>query len=356
MTSPSLKRSNVLVHLAALVVVVAGMRAASSLVVPFLLAIFLAIICTPLLFWLKSRNMPRLLGLLLIFGIVGGVWLLLAMVIGSTLAEFSRNVPYYQDRLALITRAILQILADWGLAIDSAQLEELLNPGKIMLFAAKTLNSLGGMVTNAFVILITFVFLLLEASTIPDKLRAVSGQPNGSLSQYVSITQGVNRYLAIKTMTSMATGGAVYILLYVQKVDFAILWALLAFLLNFIPNIGSIIAAIPAVLLSLIQLGPGQAAISAIGYLLINILIGSIIEPRTMGKGVGLSTLVVFLSLAFWGWVLGPVGMLLSVPLTMTVKIALGEHDETRWIALLLGSNKEVSAYLNQQKRRETTE
>jgi len=157
-------------------------------------------------------------------------------------------------------------------------------------------------------------------------------------------------------MTSMATGGAVYILLYVQKVDFAILWALLAFLLNFIPNIGSIIAAIPAVLLSLIQLGPGQAAISAIGYLLINILIGSIIEPRTMGKGVGLSTLVVFLSLAFWGWVLGPVGMLLSVPLTMTVKIALGEHDETRWIALLLGSNKEVSAYLNQQKRRETTE
>ena len=356
MTSPSSKRSNALIQLAALVVVVAGMKAASSLVVPFLLAIFLAIICTPLLFWLKSRKIPESLGLLLILGIVGGLWLLLAMVIGSTLAEFSRNVPYYQDRLSLITREILQILADHGFSIDSAKLEELLNPGKIMLFAAGLLNSLGGMVTNAFVILITFVFLLLEAAGIPDKLRAVSGRSNASLNQYVSITEGVNRYLAIKTITSIATGGAVYMLLSVQKVDFAILWALLAFLLNYIPNIGSILAAIPAVLLSLIQLGPAQAAVSAIGFLLINIIIGSIIEPRAMGKGIGLSTLVVFLSLAFWGWVLGPVGMLLSVPLTMTVKIALGERDETRWIALLLGSNKEVSAYLNLQKRSETAE
>jgi len=356
MTSSSAKRNNWLIHLAALVVVIAGMKTASSLVVPFLLAIFLAIICTPLLYWLKSRKIPGLLGLILILGIIVGVWLLLAMVIGSTLAEFSRNVPYYQDRLSLITREILQILADQGFLLNSAKLAELLNPGKIMLFAAGMLNSLGTMVTNAFVILITFVFLLLEAAGIPDKLRAVSGGSNASLSHYVSIAEGVNRYLAIKTITSIATGGAVYILLYVQKVDFAILWALLAFLLNFIPNIGSILAAIPAVLLSLIQLGPAQAAISAMGFLLINSIIGSIIEPRAMGKGIGLSTLVVFLSLAFWGWVLGPVGMLLSVPLTMTVKIALGERDETRWIALLLGSNKEVSAYLNQQKRSETAE
>ena len=115
------------------------------------------------------------------------------------------------------------------------------------------------------------------------------------------------------------------------------LWGTLAFLLNYVPNIGSIIAAIPALLLALVQLGPGAVLWSAIGYLVVNNLVGNVIEPRFMGRGLGLSTLVVFLSLVFWGWVLGPVGMFLSVPLTMTLKIALDSSEETRWIAILLG-------------------
>ncbi len=159
-----------------------------------------------------------------------------------------------------------------------------------------------------------------------------------------------DHYLAIKTMTSLATGIVVSIWLSVQGVDFAIMWGVFAFLLNFVPNIGSIIAAVPAILLALIQLGPMHAVITTVGFLLVNIVIGSIIEPKVTGRGIGLSTLVVFLSLAFWGWVLGPVCMLLSVPLTMAVKIVLAGSSSTRWISIMLGSNREAAGLMERRE------
>ena len=346
---PSQSR-NSLVKVAALIVIIAGMRAASPLIVPFLLAVFLAIICAPMLFWLKKRKIPELFGIVIILVFVVGIWLVLAMLVSSALSEFSRNIPYYQDRLNLILKAVLQWLSEVGITIDNSLALEIITPGKVMRLIGGTLNGLGGMLTNAFLILLTFVFLLMEAAGIPQKIMAIRGNSEDSLKEYLQITRGVNRYLAIKTLTSLATGAAVYCLLAYQKVDFVILWAVFAFLLNFVPNIGSILAAIPAVILALIQLGPLSALVTTLGYLGINIIIGSIIEPRVMGSRVGLSTLVVFLSLTFWGWVLGPVGMLLSVPLTMTVKIALAGDDSTRWIALLLGSNRDVSTYLRKQQ------
>ncbi|WP_156509002.1 AI-2E family transporter, partial [Oleiphilus sp. HI0132] len=132
-------------------------------------------------------------------------------------------------------------------------------------------------------------------------------------------------------------GGLIYIWLLILGVEYPLLWALIAYLLNFVPNIGSIIAAVPVMLLALIQLGPLHMLLVAAGYLFVNTLMGNVIEPRYMGRGLGLSTLIVFLSLVFWGWVLGPVGMLLSVPLTMLLKIAFESSDETRWIAIIMG-------------------
>ncbi|MBA7685918.1 AI-2 transport protein TqsA [subsurface metagenome] len=146
--------------------------------------------------------------------------------------------------------------------------------------------------------------------------------------------------MAIKTLVSLATGVLVTIWIAIIGVDYPLLWGLLAFALNYVPNIGSIIAAIPVVLLATIQLGIIQAVAVAIGYLAVNLVMGNVIEPRFMGRGLGLSTLVVFLSLIFWGWILGPVGMLLSVPLTITAKIALDSSEETRWIGVLLGPQR----------------
>lgn len=350
MTSLSQTGGRGLLNLAAFVVTIAGIKAAGTLVVPFLLAVFLAVVCLPLLVWLEKKGVPELLGLLLILAVVVGAWVALAILVGTAVAEFTRSVPLYQERLANIVGEGWAWLQGYGLAIDKSALDEIFDPGRILRLLANTLNSVGAILKNAFLILLMFTFLILEGTAIPQKIRLIRNSKHGALDSYTAITRGINRYLAIKSMTSLVTGVLVFVLLRFLAVDFPVLWALLAFLLNFIPNIGSLIASIPPILLALMQLSIGHALAIAIGFLLINVTIGSFIEPRVMGRGVGLSALVVFLSLVFWGWVLGPIGMLLSVPLTMAIKIAFSEHDSTAWIAILLGSNKEVMAKLQDKE------
>jgi len=313
-----------LIHLAAFVVVVAGIMAAKSILIPFLLASFLAIICAPPLYWLRSKGVPTILSILLLVLIVILVETVLATLITSSMAEFSLAMPQYQDRLHVILKAMIGC-------------------------AGNMLNNLFGMLTNTFMIILTLVFILLEASGFTAKLKAIAGTPDVDMEKYGRIISGVNRYLGLKTATSLATAVLVTLGLRIIGVDFALMWGVLAFFLNFIPTIGSVIAAVPSVLLALVQLGFGPAMTTAGLYLVINVGIGNILEPRIMGSGVGLSPLVIFISMAFWGWVLGPVGMLLSVPLTMTLKIALGYNEKTRHIAVLLGSNGEAEAVVQQQ-------
>lgn len=203
--------------------------------------------------------------------------------------------------------------------------------------AGTTLARLGGVLSNSFLIVLTVIFILAEAASFPRKLSDILKDPAKDLPHFARFAENVNRYIAIKTSVSAATGILVTVFIWLLGVDFPILWGILAFLLNYVPTIGSIIAAIPPLLLALIQLGPGAAGGVAIGFLAINVIMGNAVEPRFMGKGLGLSTLVVFLSLVVWGWVLGPVGMLLSVPLTMTAKIALEANPGTEWIAHVLG-------------------
>ncbi|WP_419176244.1 AI-2E family transporter [Desulfosediminicola sp.] len=343
-----------LLNFAAFVVTIAGIKAAGALVVPFLLAVFLAVVCLPLLIWLEKKGVPELLGLLLILAVVVGAWVALALLVGTAVADFTRSVPLYQERLRAMVGEGWVWLQGYGLTVDKSILDDIFDPGRLMRLVASTLNSVGGILKNAFMILLMFTFLILEGAAIPLKIRLIRNGKYGALDSYTAITKGVNRYLAIKSTTSLATGVLVYILLQFLGVDFPVLWALLAFLLNFIPNIGSLIASIPPILLALVQLGVGYAAATGIGFLLVNVIIGSIIEPRVMGRGVGLSALVVFLSLVFWGWVLGPIGMLLSVPLTMAIKIALSEHESTSWLGILLGSNKEVLVRLEEVEKRES--
>jgi AI-2 transport protein TqsA len=205
-------------------------------------------------------------------------------------------------------------------------------------------GALSNVLSKTVLIILIVIFILLEAAGFPQKLQAVSNNPKKSLSNFSKIHDNIKRYMAIKTIISFATGLSVSIFLYILGIDYPLLWGMLAFLLNFIPNIGSLIAAIPAVLLALVQFGLGMAGVTALGYLIINTLFGTFLEPKLLGQGLGLSTLVVFLSLIFWGWILGPVGMLLSVPLTMVVKIALDSQEETHWIGIMLGSQMEDSS------------
>lgn len=343
--------SRFLLTAAAFVVFVAGMREAAAFIVPFLLAIFIAIICAPAVFWLTRRKVPTFLAVLLVMLGIVAVGMLLGALVGTSVDTFIANQPLYQQRLKEEAATLLALLTHFGIDIPKQQFLDLVDPGAAMRMATSMLTSFGGILTNMFLILLTVVFMLFEAAGFPAKLRAAFANSELPQDYMNKVAAGIKRYLAMKTLVSLGTGITVYAWVALLGVDFPILWGLLAFLLNYVPNIGSIIAAVPAVLLAFIQFGGIRALIVAGGYILINVIFGNIIETKVMGRGLGLSTLVVFISLVFWGWILGPVGMLLSVPLTMTVKIALESGEDTRWIAVLLGDEPKVAT---RQKESET--
>ena len=208
-----------------------------------------------------------------------------------------------------------------------------------MALAGDIFSALSSVLANVFLILLTVVFIRLEAADFPKKLRLVLKNPERSLSAIEKFSQDAKRYLVIKTLTSAATGLVIWLWLLILGVDYPLLWATLSFLLNYVPNIGPIIAALPVALLALVQLGVGSALLTVLGFVVVHIVLGNIIEPKVMGKGLSMSPLVVFLSMVFWGWVLGPIGMILSVPMTSLVKIGLESHKDTRRVAILLGSD-----------------
>ena len=320
--------------LAAVIIVIAGMKQSASLLVPFLLSVFIAVLSLPAMNSLERHGLGAGLSLLVVILGVLIAGFLLSLLIGSSIDDFSRTLPGYQQSISEQKNELIEWLAGYGLALPSSIGGDILDPNAAIRLLSSIFKSFGSVLANSFLIFITVIFILLEAKSFSKKFAQISDEKSEFVEDFVN---KLNGYMGIKTLTSVITGILVTLLLWILGVDNAQLWGVMAFLLNFVPNIGSIIAAVPAVLLALVQLGLGTAMLVAAGYLVINIIIGSVLEPRFMGKGLGLSTLVVFLSLVFWGWVLGPVGMLLSVPLTITVKLALDSKKETRWLGVLLG-------------------
>ena len=326
-----------LVTLAALVIVVAGMRAAEAILTPFLISVFVAVIAAPPMFHLRRRGLPAPVAMSLVLAGIVVTGSLLITLVGKSANDLINQMPGYQERLKDYTNGLAALLGRWGMEIPSDMVSQLLDPAKVLGLFAKALTGVGGVLTNAVLIIFTVVFLLLEAWGFPEKLRSALKNPENNWPRFQAFSKDLQRYLAIKAMVSLVTAVLVAVPLIWIGLDYVALWAVLMFFLNFIPNIGPIIAAVPATLLALVQLGPIPAVAVAGVYLAVNTLMGNIVEPRFMGRSLGLSTLVVFLSLVFWGWVLGPIGMLLSVPLTMAAKIGLASNDDTRGLAVLLG-------------------
>ena len=337
-TERSHPTSNVLLGIASIVVVVAGLKAASSLFVPFLLAGFVALLCAPALFWLRDRGLPTplaliavLLGLVSIGAVFGGL-------MSSSINDFTRLLPSYQQRFGSVVASIFETLAGFGIDFG-ASLEEAnpFDPQAAIGMVGNLAGNLGSLLNNAFLIFLTICFILLEASSFPAKVREAFGHSPEVERRMTEIGESIRRYLGIKTLTSMLTGLLAYSAVIALGIQFAPLWGLIAFLLNFVPAIGSVMAAIPVIALALVDNSMQTAAFVALSYIAINIAIGNFLEPRVMGDGMGLSPLVVVTSLVFWGWVLGPVGMVLAVPLTVIIRILLGAQPQTRWVAVLLG-------------------
>ncbi len=327
---------------ASAVVLLAGLKAAQSLLIPFLLALFLAIICAPAVSWLARRRVPVGAAVLLVVLVLLALFSAFGAVVGGSVNEFATFASQYQGRFDGLVSALNAWLQEHNFESASLDTLSMLQPGRLMNLLGGALRSLAAVLSNLFLILLTMIFLLLEASTLPVKIDAIGGQGPFKMEHLRPVVTQVQRYLAIKTATSLATGVLIGVWTAVVGLEFAVVWGLLAFLLNYIPNLGSIVAAVPAVFLALVQEGVAYAALVAIGYVLVNVGIGNFAEPFLMGRVAGLSTLVVFLSLVFWGWMWGSIGMLLSVPLTMILKIMFENTDDLRWVAVLLDSRRGV--------------
>lgn len=352
MNSVTVKKGNAIVSFAAVIIIVYGLQMAKVLLVPFLIAVFLALITVRPMLWLQKKGVPSFLAALLIVAMLMFFLAMIGAILGTSIADFTAALPSYQARLQEIKTAGIKFLVDvFDLELSGEIIGDMIDPGWAMGLVASILNSLKDVLTNTFLIIFTMIFILLEASTVGVKIQAAFGVAATKMQGPRAFVQNLGRYLGFKTLVSVATGSCAGLLTWSIGLDFPLLWAMLAFLLNYVPTIGSIIAAVPAVLLALVQLGPGEATATAIGFAGINVVFGNVIEPRLMGYGVGISPLVVFVGLIFWGWVFGPVGMLLSVPLTMALKLGLENSERTRWIAIFIGSERDAQHEIESQEQ-----
>jgi len=332
---------SILIIAASIVIVVAGLREAKSIILPFLIAVFIAIISLPLQNWLMARKVPGNLAVILTLTTDLLILVGFGFLVGGSVQGFTSEYPKYQAKFIAMATSTIDWLNTRGFnfsddIIISYLKENVFSLSKIVLFQG------ANFISNFVLVFLTILFVLFEAAGFPAKLVRALGHPTQQdRGRRNKIIQDIQQYLVVKTLVSTATGILVGVSLWLIGLDFPILWGLLAFLLNFIPSFGSIIAAVPPILLALIQLGNGSALAVGIVFAVINVLLGNLLEPHLMGRRLDLSALVVFLSLVFWGWIWGPAGMILSVPLTMLIKILLENTDDFRWIAVLLGSGKE---------------
>ncbi len=356
MSDSSVNSAGRVVSFAAVIIIIYGLQMAKALLVPFLVAVFLALITVRPMLWMQSKRVPGILAALTIVSTIMLILAILAAILGTSVADFTAALPSYQERLDVIIKGAFDFISEHVDGDDAVQsLSDMIDPGWAMGLAATILNAIKDVLTNTFLIFFTMVFILLEASTAETKVTAAFGRSDESIARLGIFLANLGNYLGIKTIMSLATGLLAGLLTWSLGVDFPLLWAMLAFLLNYVPTIGSIIAAVPAVLLALVQLGPSEASATALGYAGINVVFGNFLEPRLMGYGVGVSPLVIFVGLVFWGFIFGPVGMLLSVPLTMTLKMGLERDERTRWIAILLGSERDAQHAIDSRQTEATS-
>ncbi len=329
--------TRILVAVAALAIITASIHLAQSVMEFILIAVFLAAIGAPSVLWLERKRVPYTAAVLIVVAGMAAVFAVIGVLVGTSLNSFYADLPEYQVRLQKHVSSLQTFLATKGIRFaDSIQFDPV-TPETVRRLTASLLAGLGSTLFEVVLVLLTVTFILLEASSFPAKLRAVLGQPQRDFHAFMRFVYDINRYMGIKTVISMTAGVLIGIWLWILGVDFPILWGFLAFLLHYVPNIGALISSVPAVSLALIQLGIGPAALAASGYLSVNFILGNVVEPMLMGRRLGLSTLVVFLSLIFWGGLLGLIGVVLCIPLTMTLKFVCENNKSTQWIAVLLG-------------------
>ncbi|MFZ2322852.1 MAG: AI-2E family transporter, partial [Ignavibacteriaceae bacterium] len=325
---------------AAFVIIIAGIYLAQSVVVLFLISFFLALLGTQPVLWLKEKRIPSVLAVLLVMIGMIIIILLVSAQIGSSFSSFLDELPILQTKIREQVLELSAFLRSKGFSGTQKYLLDSVSSTAIMDISAGLITGLSSVLSDIVLVILTVTFILLEVSSFPLKLRSILGEPNRVFPRFTEFVVDMKRYMVVKTIINLFAGILIGIWMYILGVQFPILWGFLTFLLHYIPNIGAVISSIPAALMAFVQFGTGSALLVLAGNIFVGFVIGNLIEPRLMGRKFGLSTLVVFLSLIFWGSLLGFIGAILSIPLTMTMKFAFENNESTHWIAVLLESEK----------------
>ncbi len=326
---------------ASLVVIMAGLRAAAPILLPVALALLLTIFSLPLLSWLQGLGVRFSLAVAVTMLLMLGLVSAFGVIISRTASSFLAAAPGYVELLEAKAKTAVTFIEQRGvdlsnwITLDRLDMNSMFDMGGWVL--GGTVRGVASMMSFITLVALAMVFMLPETVGFRDKLAAALGAESTTTQYFQTIVEEIEHYLELKTVVSATTGLLIGTWVALLGVPYPLLWGLVGFLFNYVPNIGSILAAIAPVLLTLIQYGSGRALVVAAGYLAINLFLGNVIEPKLMGRRFGLSTLVVILSLIFWGWLWGPLGMLLAVPLTVILKIALTNSERLRWVAVLLG-------------------
>ncbi len=322
---------------AGVVIMVAGLHAARVILAPLALAVFAAAVSLPAMAWLRRRGAPTALAILLVVLLDTLLLSFVGWVVLQTVNELRVELPAYLARAQTLETAMRAQLSSRGIEMAPDFYATLVQPDRLLETVTAAARNITSVLALFLLILLYVVFVLAESVVLPAKIRRVLGPRASALAGGAAVLTQVQRYLVLKSLISLATGALVAVSAAVLGVDFALFWGLLAFLLNYIPTIGSFVAAVPGILVALLQLGPGPAMLFAVAYLVINIIIGSIIDPIVTGAQLRLAPIMVLVSLVFWGWTWGPIGAFLSVPLTITLRMVMERADSLRSIAALMG-------------------
>ncbi|MDE0826157.1 MAG: AI-2E family transporter [Akkermansiaceae bacterium] len=360
----------ILIILGSVVILIAGLKAAASFFVPILLAFFIATVSFPITTWLREHRVPRFLAVLITVLVD---FLFLAVIVVSAVGLMGDLQTKWETKYQQLTVERVDNAEEWaaGRLISWLEFEEGMTEGdkmaearsKVRTYVTDDLKvSLSGInmadilnistnvvgrvasfLGTAFVVMILTVFMLTESRMFGRRLNAICEARGPNIQRMLTATQGIQRYLGIKTGVSLGTGFLAGFLCWAAGLDFFLLWGIVAFALNYIPVVGSIIAGIPPMILAFLAVGWPSAVAVGIGYIAINIFLGNFVEPMLMGRRFGLSTLVIIGSVFFWGWVWGPVGMLLAVPLMMLLKVVLDNSYEFRWLSVAISKEDRKS-------------
>ena len=330
--------------LAAAVIVVVGLKLAEPLLAPLLLAALLTATCSPIAAWLSARGFPAAVGAAVAL-LVGVAFLAgCGALIAYSANDARSHLPAYWARAQEDADVVATYLSRVGVRASRESILALFDSERVLTVVGGTLTAAADVLPHVILMPLLVFFALAEVAGFGTKLRFILPDTSHGLERIDRAVREVQKYLLVKTATSLVGAVLVGIWLFVFKIDFAVLLAVIYFLLHFVPNLGPAIAMVPGVTVALLQHGPGSALGVAAAYLVVSGVIGNVIEPKVMGRTLGLSPLVVLLAMVLWGWLWGPIGALVSVPLTMIGKIIFENSDDLRWIAILIGPTEDLIA------------